>query len=162
MSAPTKPARQHSLATLDWSHAHRAEIQMRYGDTDAMGHLNNATYVSYLETSRVQMLAEMGIPLADLLTVVARVEVDYVAEIKLGQQVMVETLVESVGRSSYTFVVRILADGIPSAYARTVQVNIGPDKRPTPLPADRRAWMQRFALVPSDVVPSDLVSGDTA
>lgn len=123
---------------------------MRYGDTDAMGHLNNATYVSYLETSRVQMLSEMGTPLEDLLTVVARIEVDYVSEVKLGQQVIVETLVENVGRSSYTFVVRILADSLPSAYARTVQVNIGRDKRPAPLSDDRRGWMQRHMVLAPD------------
>lgn len=141
--------RQHPLAGLDWSRAHRAEIQMRYGDTDAMGHLNNAVYVTYLETSRVQMLADMGIDMDDLLTVVARVEVDYVSEVKLGQQVIVETLVENIGRSSYAFVVRMLADGVPSAYARTVQVNIGPDMRPTALPADRREWMERYLADPA-------------
>ncbi|WP_261664464.1 acyl-CoA thioesterase [Deinococcus sp. Marseille-Q6407] len=155
MSETPKSARQHPLAALDWSHAHRAEIQMRYGDTDAMGHLNNATYVSYLETARVQMLAEMGTPLHDLLTVVAHIEVDYISEIKLGQQVIVETLVEGLGTSSYTFVVRVLADGVPSAYARTVQVNIGPDKRPAPLAPDRREWMERFmAGQPSAASPA--------
>ena len=148
MSQTSQPPRQHPFAALDWSQAHRAEIQMRYGDTDAMGHLNNAAYVSYLETSRVQMLREMGTPLEDLLTVVARIEVDYVSEIKLGQQVIVETLVEKVGRSSYTFVVRMLADGVPSAYARTVQVNIGRDKRPAALSDDRRAWMERYSVPP--------------
>lgn len=149
-AAPTR--RQHPLAELDWSRAHRAEMQMRYSDADAMGHLNNAVYVSYLETARVQMLSEMGGQLSDLMTVVARIEVDYVSEIKLGQQVVIETLVETIGRSSYTFVVRMLADGTPSAYARTVQVNIGPDMRPAALPANRREWMERYLADPAGAV----------
>ncbi|MFC6591571.1 acyl-CoA thioesterase [Deinococcus lacus] len=132
----------HPLADLDWSRAHTAPIQMRYSDADAMGHLNNAVYVQYLETARVLMMQDLGGDINALLTVLARIELDYVREIRLGQTVEVQTLLEHVGRSSYSFVVRMMADGEPCAYGRTVQVNVGTDKRPAPLSDE---WMRRMA-----------------
>ena len=37
-------------------HAHRTDIQMRFGDTDALGHVNNASYASYAEVARLEAL----------------------------------------------------------------------------------------------------------
>ena len=33
--------------------AHRREIQVRFADTDAMGHVNNAKYLTYCEIARI-------------------------------------------------------------------------------------------------------------
>lgn len=118
------------LAPLNWENAHRTTIQMRYSDTDAMGHLNNAVYVQYLETSRVLLMRDLAVPDGGGRSVVARLELEYRQEIKLGQTVVVESLVEHIGRSSWTVVSRILADGQPSAFARTVEVKVGEDMRP--------------------------------
>ncbi|MFC6617934.1 acyl-CoA thioesterase [Deinococcus radiophilus] len=142
MTSPS--GRTHALAALNWDAAHHTPIQTRYSDTDAMGHLNNGTYIIYLETARVEMLRGMGLSLTDIRTVLARVELDYVAEIKLEQDVVVDTLLERLGHSSYTFVARVTADGIPCAYARTVQVNLGEDGKPGPLGEDQRGWLSRY------------------
>ena len=131
---PRPPAPWEALASLDWARAHRAGIQMRYGDIDAMGHLNNAVYVQYLETSRVLLMRDLGVPDRDDRSVIARLELDYRHEVRWGQEVTVESLVERVGGTSWTVVSRLLADGQPCAYARTVQVRVGDGLRPEPLP----------------------------
>ncbi|MDL2343145.1 thioesterase family protein [Deinococcus sp. MIMF12] len=131
---PRSPASWEELASLAWAGAHRAGIQMRYGDIDAMGHLNNAVYVQYLETSRVLLMRDLGVPDREDRSVIARLELDYRQEVRWGQEVTVESLVERVGASSWTVVSRLLADGQPCAYARTVQVRVGDGLRPEPLP----------------------------
>lgn len=132
-----------SLAALDWSRAHRAEIQMRYGDIDAMGHLNNAVYVQYLETSRVILMRDLGVRDTDDHSVIARLELDYRREVRWGQRVVVDNLVERVGRTSWTVVSRLTADGEACAYARTVQVRVDAAHRPEVLPE-----RVRLALAP--------------
>ena len=52
------------------------EIDMRWADLDAYGHVNNAVIFSYLETARVKLLLEPGIDLMQgaLQTLVAGAE----------------------------------------------------------------------------------------
>lgn len=132
-TTPKRPSLEAEIGALNWENAHRAAIQMRYSDTDAMGHLNNAVYVQYLETSRLLLMRDLGVPDDGGRSVVARLELDYRREIKLGQTVVVESLIEQIGRSSWAVVSRILADGVPSALARTVEVKVGEDMRPAPV-----------------------------
>lgn len=39
---------------------HEAELRTRWGDMDALGHVNNAVYFTYLEQMRVDWLAALG------------------------------------------------------------------------------------------------------
>lgn len=130
-----KPTRrlQDEFALLDWSRAHRTPIQVRYSDMDAMGHLNNTVYVQYLEVSRMRMMRDLQRGTDSTRSVVARLELDYAHEIKLEQEVVVETLVERVGNKSWSSLSRILADGQPSAFARTVEVLVDSANTPVPL-----------------------------
>lgn len=134
MSHTDPRAAADALAALDWARAHHTQIQMRYGDIDAMGHLNNAVYVQYLETSRVIMMRDLGVRDREDRSVIARLELDYRREVQWGQIVTVDSLVERVGRTSWTVVSRLCADGVPCAYARTVQVRVDAEHRPEPLP----------------------------
>lgn len=128
------------IPALNWHDAHRCEIQMRYGDVDAMGHVNNARYAEYLEVARMAMSRELDLGEADALSVLARLELDYVSEVRLGETLVVESLVERIGRTSWTVVSRFTADGRPCAFARSVQVGIGEDRRPKPVP---ESFLQR-------------------
>jgi acyl-CoA thioester hydrolase len=40
---------------------HWMEIEVRWGDMDAMGHVNNAVYFTYCESARIHLLRELGI-----------------------------------------------------------------------------------------------------
>lgn len=39
---------------------HSMQLDVRWGDMDAMGHVNNAVYFRYMESARVQWLASVG------------------------------------------------------------------------------------------------------
>lgn len=118
---------------LNWDDAHRASIQMRYSDIDANQHVNNGRYGEYLENARVMMLRDIGVSVEDSRTVLARMELDYVREIRAGQSLLVESLVERVGRTSLTVVSRVLADGVPCAFGRVVMVGLDAAHQPQPV-----------------------------
>ena len=54
-------------------------IQLRFRDTDAMGHVNNAVYLSYLELARLLYWAELFEVKShlDFPFILARVQIDY-------------------------------------------------------------------------------------
>ena len=51
---------------------------MRFRDCDAMGHVNNAVFSTYLEQARIGIMGGLGE------MILARVEIDFRAELRAG------------------------------------------------------------------------------
>jgi acyl-CoA thioester hydrolase len=124
------------------------EIDIRFADLDAYGHVNNATYFTYLEHVRVKLFQEYFGAFLDssLLFLVVRAECDYRLPITLNDNLLITLKVEQLRHSSFTFTY-LLHDGggREFATARTVMVGYDPQaKKPAPLPAEIR---QTFAQV---------------
>ena len=102
MSDTSPAARNKQLA--------RIPMSVRWRDMDAMGHVNNAKYVSYLEEARVRWLVTVpGISLQDRIApVVAATNVNYRAPIVWPNDIVVELFVERLGNSSVTIGHRIV------------------------------------------------------
>jgi acyl-CoA thioester hydrolase len=94
---------------------HRVEIVVRFADTDAMGHVNNAKYLTYCEIARIRYWTDItGEPIA-LGTegaeslILAEARITYRAPAFHGEIVTVETRTTRIGRSSFTLEHRLLA-----------------------------------------------------
>lgn len=101
-------------------------IQTRFRDTDAMGHVNNAVYLSYLELARLEYLKQVlgrG-RLEDIGIILARVEIDYKSPALVHESLVVGVRVERLGTASFDMGYRIeeKASGRLVAQAKTVQV----------------------------------------
>jgi acyl-CoA thioester hydrolase len=98
------------------------QVSLRWRDTDALGHVNHAVFLTYLEEGRdafyVQALGR------DPHYVVVRVEIDLRAEISYDdRQLRVRIAVERVGTTSLTTRETILTPaGVTAAEARVVTV----------------------------------------
>jgi acyl-CoA thioester hydrolase len=98
------------------------QVSLRWRDVDALGHVNHAVFLTYLEEGRdafyVQALAR------DPHYVVARVEVDLRAEVRYtDRQLRVRIEVERVGTTSLTTREAVLTPaGVTAAEARVVTV----------------------------------------
>ncbi|WP_294539387.1 thioesterase family protein [uncultured Rhodoblastus sp.] len=81
---------------------HVSREKLRYGDTDRQGHVNNAVFVTFLESGRVELLLNAGVDLCgpDGAFVLARLVLDYRKEMNWPGEVEIGTTVMSVGRSS--------------------------------------------------------------
>lgn len=88
----------------------RVPITVRWRDMDAMGHVNNAKYISFLEEARVRwMLGVEGVSMSDRIApVVANTNVNYRAPIIWPNNIVVELYVERLGNSSVTIAHRIV------------------------------------------------------
>ena len=119
------------------------EIPVQYRDLDPLGHVNNAVYVSYLETARVDYLEAMTDLAADEITfVVATLEIDYERPITKEDDLTVALWISHVGESSCTMDYEIRVDGTVAATAKTTMVHVDPETgRAMPLPDELRARM---------------------
>jgi acyl-CoA thioester hydrolase len=81
---------------------HTMIIPMRWGDMDAMGHLNNATYFRYFETVRIDWLAPQGAGPNPTGTgpVMANAFCNFTKQIEFPANVVAKHFVGQAGRSS--------------------------------------------------------------
>ena len=107
--------------------AEAVRIPIRWRDADALGHVNNAVYLTYLE----ELLAVVLGPVLGDDYVTARVEMDFRSEIRLGEKEVIGTAaVERIGTSSLTVATRLTrGDGETALDARLVLVAWDPGRR---------------------------------
>src|SRR3712207_6044059 len=91
----------------------RASAEIRYADLDRQGHVNNAVFSTFSEIGRVAFLYDPDRPLApeNASFVVARIEIDFHAELHWPGQVEIGTGVVEIGRSSCRFAQGIFSRG---------------------------------------------------
>jgi acyl-CoA thioester hydrolase len=103
-----------------------SEVQVRFSDTDALGHVNNAVYLSYLESSRVDYLRELlgAKKIEELGVIIARIEIDYKSPAFHHETMRVGCRVYEIGGSSIKMDYRIedKATGRLVASAKSVLV----------------------------------------
>ena len=123
---------------------YETDIDVRLRDIDFMGHVNNAVYASYLEQARGNYFRDvLDVSLAEVETVLASLEIEYVLSIEIDHDVTVALAVSELGTSSLTMEYEIRADGECAATARTVQVMVDPESGTSkPIPS---AWRERIS-----------------
>lgn len=120
-------------------------VTVRYGDTDRQGHVNNAVFSSFLEAGRVEILLSPEGALTDegAAFVIARLILDFKAEINWPGEVWIGTRVTKVGRSSMTLEQAVYQDGACAALAETVIVQMDEATRKSrPLAASALARLE--------------------
>lgn len=105
--------------------------KIRYGDTDRQGHVNNAVFSTFLESGRVELLCDPAAPLAEAgcAFVIARLTLDFRAELTWPGRVEIGTRVAAVGRSSIRFEQALFQNGTCAATAETVIVQMDESTR---------------------------------
>ncbi|RLC61545.1 MAG: acyl-CoA thioesterase [Chloroflexota bacterium] len=101
-------------------------LEVRWRDLDALGHVNNAVYFTYLEQARFQYLRELGLIPSDpfgIGMILAEARCQFKSPLELGERVTIHTRVSELRNSSFIFEYRIEGeDGRVAATARSVQV----------------------------------------
>jgi len=79
-------------------------ITVRWGDMDALGHVNNTEYFRYIEQARISWFTARHIPMVeyDCGPVIVRTSCDFLKAIVYPATVVVSTEITSIGRSSFT------------------------------------------------------------
>ena len=123
---------------------------VRWDDIDALGHVNNAKYLTYAQEARFhwsfyQFYERNETPnFIDM--VVARAEVDFIVPIyEGGLFVDVHIWVESIGTSSFVLNYEISSKGVLHARVKSVQVAISlATKKSRPLTDTEREFLKEY------------------
>lgn len=131
-------------------------MQVRFRDTDAFGHVNNAVFFSYIELARIRYFLDVlqpAEPFDRLPLILARVELDFRSPIMFGETVEVETQVDRIGRSSIGMSHRMTADGRLVGEAQSVLVTYDYEiARPMPVPDE---WRSKFDAYEGRSLPAN-------
>jgi len=107
---------------------------IRYGDTDRQGHVNNAVFATFFETGRVSFLFEPSILPEGTMLVIARLVIDFRAELTWPGQVEIGTRVEGISNRSFTLSQAIFHNGKCAATSESTIVVVNEKtRRSTPL-----------------------------
>jgi len=142
-----------TLAAMD-GYPFACTIQVRWRDVDALGHVNNAVIVTYLETARAELWRERFGGGTAIPFMVAHLEVDYRRQISLDDRVWVGVRVSGLRGARYSFEYRVEANGELAAEAVTVMAHVRPgERRPSRIPDDLHARLAALEGPESAVSP---------
>lgn len=134
-------------------------VEVRFRDLDAMGHVNNAVYFSYLEQARTRYwltLLPGSIPpegitdMRRLGFILVHAECDFASPAHLSETLLVGCRISEMGRTSFACDYRIVSGAASTdvgarlvATARTVQVLYDwAERRPIPISDELRRLVQ--------------------
>jgi len=136
---------------------HKFPIQIRFKDIDRMGHVNNAVYLTFIETARVHYFDsvvghgnkwshQVGL-------ILARTEIDYKAPVFMRDSIVVYTRCSRIGTKSITIEWAIVRDNNSSeevvAKGISVLVCYDYDHNTTiAVPAEHRQLLETYERQP--------------
>ena len=88
-------------------------IEVRYGDLDPQGHVNNAKHLTYFEQARIAYMVELGLFTKDqsfmeIGVILADVHITYLAPIYYGEHIQVGVHATKLGTKSMTWAQNIV------------------------------------------------------
>ena len=124
-------------------------IEVRYGDLDPQGHVNNAKHLTYFEQARVQYMIELGLftkdrSFVELGVIVADVHITYLEPVYFGQNVKVGVHASKMGTKSMTWEQNIVDADTGKELARGEVVIVTYDykeEKTIPIP---QKWRDKF------------------
>jgi acyl-CoA thioester hydrolase len=123
------------------------DIDVRFRDIDALGHVNNAVYATYVEQARTRYFRDvLDVDISEASTVLASISIDFRRPVELSDGAVTVTVdVADLGRSSATMTHEVRVGGAVAAEAEATLVSLDPETgEPAPLPEDHRAGMEPY------------------
>ena len=132
-------------------HVFESRFVVRSYELDSFGHMNHAVFLNWFEQARFDAFAQGGFPIPEIQArgggiYVVRLEIEYLKEARLGDELVVRTWAGDAGRTSMAFHQVASPAGTPevtTARAAVRGVFIGPDRRPTRIPS---AFLAAFGV----------------
>lgn len=136
------------MSTAPRMNRHLCNIDVRWGDLDMLGHVNNVAYMTYFETARVELIRTTGgLSRGDGIgAVVVQANISYRASATYPAALQVVSTISRFGTTSmdYHHVLRD-RDG-EQVYAEAVVTVVWVDmqaNKPVPVPDFIKSWAQR-------------------
>ena len=92
---------------------HKAFIQIRFADTDMLGHVNNANYLTYMELARMSYFGEVVNDAVDWSkegVILAKATIDYRRPVYLEDPLFVYLSIDHISSKSFNFFYRFMVE----------------------------------------------------
>lgn len=125
-------------------------IEVRFRDIDAMGHVNNAVYFSYMEQARIGYMRTVGLMpdrLNETSFILAEATCHFKAPVPFGMSLIVKVRVSALRHSSFLMEYRIEERGAQRLMALGRTINVAYDYaagKSMPILPDWRAKIEQF------------------
>jgi acyl-CoA thioester hydrolase len=127
---------------------HEMTIPIRWGDMDAMGHVNNTVYFRYMETIRLEWLFKAGGGQPDAEgngPVIVNAFCNFIRQLQFPGELLAKHYIANPGRTSFETYITLARTEAPevicaSGGAKTVWINYAAEKS-VPLPPAIRALL---------------------
>jgi acyl-CoA thioester hydrolase len=135
---------------------HHIDIQVRWGDLDALGHVNNAVFLTYMEQARITYMNEQHLwdgSDSGLGVIMARIALDYKLPLIAADEVHVFSRCVRLGNRSFEIEQQIIRirDGQQAISAQGTTTGVAYDYRlnqSVPIPAAWRERLKAYEIVP--------------
>ena len=139
-------------------------IEVRYGDLDPQGHVNNAKFLTYLEQARVAYVMKLGLwnggSFLGFGLILAEVRISYHRPVQFGDPVQVGVRTIRLGNKSLTMEYSVEDRQTGQVYATASSIGVAYDytaNQSIPLPESWRSTITNFEknlLAPANPVQS--------
>ena len=124
---------------------YKMEIYPRFKDTDALGHVNNASFITWIEEARTPIFKvfnpELSVEKWNL--IIARVEMDFLAQCYYGKKVVVDSCLEKIGTSSLTICHDLFQEKLKIARGKSIMVYFDYNKNKSlPIPESMKETLK--------------------
>ena len=77
------------------------KIKTRFRDLDAFKHVNNATFLSYLEDARIFFFKRWGVNFKEKSLIVASIKIDYINQVNHPSELIICQKISRIGNKSF-------------------------------------------------------------
>ena len=125
-------------------------VEVRYGDLDPQGHVNNAKHLTYFEQARIAYLIELGLfskdqSFMEIGVILADVHITYLEPVYFGQNIKVGVHVAKLGNKSMTWEQNIvdIVTGKEIAKGKIIMVTYDyRESKTIPIP---QGWLEKIS-----------------
>ncbi|WP_458524925.1 acyl-CoA thioesterase [Onishia taeanensis] len=129
-------------------------LEPAFHDTDALGHINNTRLPAWFEQGRTELfrLFTPDLDPRKWRLILARLDVEFLAELHYGARVEIRTWLTRLGKSSFTVTQEAWQHGRCCARGHTVMVHYDHgEKRARPIEGELRAALEEHLQTPAEV-----------
>jgi len=124
---------------------HLTNIQVRFSDTDLIGHLNNTSYATYAETARIHFFRDTKVNLSKM--ILANISIDFRYQAKYHQPMVVESSILKIGNTSIKLYQKMLSADTMAAEVTSVVVCFDyTNNQPIPVPDEMRTVLENYLI----------------
>ena len=127
-------------------------LQQRYAETDAIGHVNKTVLPVWFEEARTPIfkLFSPGMDITDWHLIIAKIDVEFLAEIFYGKEVEIRTYMNKIGNSSMVVGHEAWQDGKIVSKGSAILVHFDHKaKKSKAIPDDIRSALEQHILTAS-------------